>query len=131
VWEEKTTIDFDAAQKNAEGKEIVTYAPVTMFGLDELLRLVEQEDEANLQGDIVEAISKEKGFSVNKIAPAQARLFKIPRVLPAVDGKILTRDTLLAGLKRLEEINSNLSVYTNLKAILTNQPAYLLPTLTS
>src|SRR3954469_9291361 len=57
TYEEKTKKDFEALKESAPSQASFPYAPLTFFGLDELVRLVEQEEEMGIQAEIVAALA--------------------------------------------------------------------------
>jgi hypothetical protein len=112
LLKEKTSLDFDTSQATLAPADRLTYRPICMKGLDELVRFVEHDDEVALQGDVVAAIAKESKIPVRRLKPWKARQENLPRVLPVIEapGKNL-RDAALAGLRRLHELNNLLTVY--------------------
>lgn len=119
-WEAKTKADFDASQGTLDAAERLTYEPVSVFGLDELLHIVEREDEAEIQGEIVEALAPENAFNLIKLRPARARLAGVPRVLPTLNGG--TVDAVIAGIDRVLQVNDRLSAYVEARADLAKKP---------
>lgn len=117
-WETKTRDDF------AKSETPVSYLPLTMFGLDALVRLVEWDEEVKVQGEIVETLAREHGFAIKKLKPALARKNEFPIVLPMNEAaNVSFREALLEGLERLLGINEHLYVYAQLQKRLAENPA--------
>lgn len=113
-WEEKTREDFARAQENS-GSSSMNYAPVTLFGLDELVALVEDEEEIQIQGEIVKHLAREYGLETRVLRPSQARPLKLPTILPfSQENHSTSVERLTRGLERLGDINDRLSVYGKL-----------------
>jgi hypothetical protein len=112
-WKEKTAVDFAGYQENAGKDGALTYPPVTLFGLDELVQLVQNEEEIQMQGDIVKALANEHGFEIKMLGAARARELKLPTVLPLSEGADL-RERVRLGLENLLRINERLFIYRNL-----------------
>lgn len=109
---EKMTVDFEATQATLDPDDRLAYGPVCFKGLNELVDFVERDEEVALQGEVVEAIAAEQRLPIRKLRPSQARGQNVPRVLPFMSETGRSeRDALMAGLRRLREINDRLSVY--------------------
>lgn len=117
-WEEKTAADFAVFQQDST--EPLTYKPVTIFGLDELVQLVQSEEEMSIQGEIVRTLAEEHHFPIETLKPAQARALKLPSVLPLAEGSGEVRERLKKGVDQLLELNPHLFVYRTLQKELEN-----------
>lgn len=122
-YETKTQRDFEnlqASQANA-----FPYGPLTFFGLDELVRLIEDEDEKTIQGEIVAVLSSEMKIPVASLRPSVARRQSIPRVVPGFSkSDPFHRDRFLNILSIIEQANSNLGVYANWRKRVSENPTY-------
>lgn len=128
VWEEKTTLDYAASQATVPEGEGLRYPPLSLFGLDDLVRLVERDDEIKLQGEIVETLAKQGAFSIRTLSPVDARAGEWPRVLPVSgDSGGSDRDRVLAGLHALKAVNDRLFIYTRLLERLEKSPSLVPP----
>jgi Zn ribbon nucleic-acid-binding protein len=115
TWKAKTATDFAAFQENAGPDNQLKYKPVTLFGLDELVQLVQKEEEMNIQADIVKALSDENHFAVKTLRPGQARELGLPVVLPLSDDTSLDlRERVKQGVEKLLQTNDLLFVYRQL-----------------
>ena len=127
-WEEKTAVDFGLSQATLPLESQATYEPVTVFGMNELVLLVEDEEELAIQGQIVSIYSADHGFKVKKLSPALARRFKIPPVIPYVDGPFgCSRGSVLSALEKIHKVNDRLFVYEKLAERIKNDTAWNLP----
>lgn len=112
AWEGKTKLDFSQSD--------FTYPAVTLFGLDELVHLVEGEEEAEIQGEIVKHLASENNMSVKLLRPSVARRYLAPRILPLKKEASSSREALLLALERIHELNDLLSVYTSFASYVRN-----------
>ena len=127
VWEAKTASDFAESQATIPEGDRLPYPPATFFGLDELVRLVEREDEMNLQGEIVAALAPAHGFGIRRLRALDARSGGWPRILPVMNGRDSARESLAAGLRKLKDVNDRLFVYNELAERLEREPALVPP----
>lgn len=112
TFEQKTRTDFETLKSGSADPTVFSYDPETFFGLDELVRLLEEEEEQAIQSDIVAAMAPALNLPIVTVAPWIARKFKIPRVVPGIQSlQSYRRDLLLSGLKSIESANPRLSVY--------------------
>ncbi len=118
-WKEKTAADFAAYQANAEPGSELTYQPVTLFGLDDLVQLVQKEEEMNVQSDIVKTLADQGNFSTKTLRAGKARELGLPIVLP-LSGEGEPRERVKRGVEELLTINDRLFVYRDLLAQLEN-----------
>jgi len=110
---QKTRGDFSASQSQTGSPGPLSYSPITLFGLDELLAVVEWDDEAKIQSDIVACIAKEKGLGLKKLHTAFSRAEKIPPLLPLkLTGGASEHDQMLAALRDINSENDHLTLYT-------------------
>jgi hypothetical protein len=127
-WEEKTKRDFAASQSSLPENERLSYAPVTLFGLDQLVFIVEEEEEASIQGEIVSLLSPEHHFQIRGIRPSVARATHFPPVLPYIrDAGLSPRDAVLRALDKIKVANDRLTVYSKLESQIRENPAMEIP----
>lgn len=120
-WEEKMKLDFVETQAAlAEGSKIA-YAPVALFGLDELVKVVEMDDETVIQGEIVQHIAKEQGLSVKTLGPAAARALKFPSTIPYRNGAA-DHKGVAAGLEEVLKANDRLTLYADFQKRVRENP---------
>ncbi|MCG3203707.1 MAG: hypothetical protein KCHDKBKB_00379 [Elusimicrobia bacterium] len=126
-WESKTLADFSHTQSTVPEAERLTYQPVTLFGMDALVFLVEDEEEQSIQAEIVKFYSQEHGFKFKTLSPSQARLKKIPPVIPYLgENEFPARERVLEALEKIKIINDRLSVYVNMEEKLKQDPQWVL-----
>lgn len=121
-WEEKTRLDFAQTQAASSEERRITYAPLTLFGMDELLRVVEEDEERSIQADIADLVARQQGLRPVRLAPHVARAEKMPPVLPLAGEA--SRASLIAGLDRLLAANDRLSLYAALRRRLDDEPSW-------
>jgi hypothetical protein len=114
-WERKTLADFDAAQASLPDGRKIAYPPVSAFGLDELVRRLEREQEERDQGEILEALAPSLSLDVRALRPSDARRrglpARLPLAAPAGDGE---SGRVRRGLEALLRVNDRLTVYAEL-----------------
>lgn len=115
AWEEKTKMDFS--------QSTYTYPAVSLFGLDELVRMVEAEDESEIQGEIVAHMAAEHGLTIKRLRPSIARRYGAPRILPYSKDLSSSRENLLKALEWVQERNDRLVVYATFATQVKNSPA--------
>lgn len=115
AWEAKTKMDFSQSD--------FTYPAVTLFGLDELVHLVEGEEESEIQSEIVKHLASENDMAVRVLRPSVARRYSAPRVLPLKKDTTSAREALLLGLGRISELNDRLTVYSTFASHVRNTPS--------
>ncbi len=126
-WEEKTKIDFEGTQSTVPENERQSYLPVTLFGLDQLVFQVEDDEEHAIQGEIVELLAADHGFQTKKLKPAEARRLQVPTVIPYFQAQGgLVRTSVLAALEKLKTVNDRLFVYAKFEEKLRQDPHWKL-----
>jgi hypothetical protein len=124
--EKKTQENFATSQALADDADRLNYAPLTLFGLDALLRLVEQEDEEVLQAEIAAHLAKEKNLSVVPLRRSVARAHQMPPLLLGkTEGNGVSASSAVAALETLLSVNDRLSVYRALLDRVKADPAAL------
>jgi hypothetical protein len=122
-WREKTKNDFHVSQSNTSDDSKLDYEPITLFGLEELLSLVSREEEVSIQGEIVEALSRQHEIPVKILKPSVARRQNLPKILPYKTGSHLTeKESVIAALTELQRINDRLTVYLQTHQTLLDNP---------
>jgi len=125
LYVEKTRLDFSVSQENALPGQKLTYEALTLFGLDELIAVVEWDEEAEIQGEIVALLAEENGFGAKKLRPSVARREKLPTVLPFADKeKPISRESILAGLGLVLNLNDRLTIYGQAREIILKNPDF-------
>lgn len=110
-WNQKTKNDFQTAQGGLNEGERLSYAPVSLFGLDELVDVLTLEQEKKDQGDILDLLAAKLDLTVLRIKQSLAREKNIPDRLPLVKTEARGIDNLKKGLAVLLKENDRLSVY--------------------
>ena len=107
---------FADAQDILEKRKQITYDPMIVFGLENLVEMLAEEELRAEQSQIAEAFCREHHIPFAKLPPAQARAKQLPRVLPLSTGDAGTsRIEILGGIQRLAALNPVLDLYTRLK----------------
>lgn len=122
-WELKTLADFAQIQVDATPEQKINYDPISLFGFDQLVFLVEDEEEMAIQGEIAAWLSNGSDFRVRKFRPSEARERKLPFVLPYIENPGASpREKVLAGLAKLKVLNDRLTVYAQFESQLRDNP---------
>lgn len=118
---------FNEAQIVYEPKDRKLYQPLLMFGLTTLVEMLHTEEDREEQAEIADAISKERKISIVRLHRAKARTLSVPSVLPISEmDKNPARETILAGISLLLDINPALSVYADLHKRIQADPNWAL-----
>jgi len=121
---------FREAQKGFEEKLRLVYDPLIFFGLESLVEMLLEEIDHAEQGDVAEAVCKEKGIAYLRIPPARSRRLKLPRVLPRTGtDRTPSREDVIGGFKKLLAENPLLTVYAQRLPDVESNPAWRLETI--
>lgn len=116
-WHSKMIDDFEKAMKNLENNNKVNYKPIAIFGLDNLVSLIHEEDEKRDEAAILKYLGEDLGLDVINLHPCIARQQRLPYVLPLARSQTGSfRDKLILGLKTLLIRNDHLTLYKELLA---------------
>jgi hypothetical protein len=125
TYEEKTRLDFENLKALSESSASFSYTPVTFFGFDELIHVIEDEEEKEIQGGIVAALAPSLNIPVVSLRPSLARRQNVPQIVPGFTAHDrFGREQLLAALKTVENANHLLSVYVKWRLSVEENPAY-------
>jgi hypothetical protein len=125
-WRDKMTADF-AAMREALGDHLPAgHEPEVFFGPEGLAQLLEQEDWRRDERDVMAFFAKDLKLSLYKASPAWARAHGAPSSLPYA-GKTPTRDSVIAGLRKVVEANDRLTAWSDYLAKLEKDAGAVLP----
>lgn len=126
-WRRKMREDF-LAMKQGLGQEIpLDLEPDLFFGLEDLARLLEDEDYRGEEREVMEHFARELGLSLYRVSPRYAREHRVPGSLP-YRGAGVTRKAVIEGLERLVKANDRLTSYAEyLSALKSSDEAGLPP----
>ena len=111
-WRDKMKADF-AAMRGALGDRLpIGHEPEVFFGPDGLARLLEFEDWRRDERDVMAFLAKDLGLSLYKASPAWARSLGAPSWFPYA-GKAPTRDSVIAGIKKIVAANDRLTAWSD------------------
>ena len=111
-WRDKMKADF-AAMRGALGDRLpIGHEPEVFFGPDGLARLLEFEDWRRDERDVMAFLAKDLGLSLYKASPAWAREQGAPSWFPYA-GKAPTRDSVIAGIKKIVAANDRLTAWSD------------------
>lgn len=111
-WRDKMKADF-AAMREALGDRLpIGHEPEVFFGPDGLARLLEFEDWRRDERDVMAFFAKDLGLSLYKASPAWAREQGVPSWFPYA-GKVPTRDSVVAGIKKIVAANDRLTAWSD------------------
>ena len=97
--------------KNTLAKELhLDYAPISLFGLEELQHLLHHEEENSAESEVVAAAAATQGFEITRLKPSYAREHHFPLYVPAPAAAYPTaNDYAVAAAKVLKSgLNSTL-----------------------
>lgn len=117
-WEKKTAEDFARTQADTMPADRQNYFPVTLFGLDQLVFQVEDDEEKAIQGEIAKLLSPDHGFQTKTLRPSEARRLNLPIAIPYIEPQGLNRASVMAALEKLKAANDRLYVYTKFEEML-------------
>ncbi|MDR2191694.1 MAG: CpXC domain-containing protein [Endomicrobium sp.] len=121
---EKMYAEFSKAIANFEEseKKKINYEPLLIFGMEDLVLLLKAEQELEDEEMILARLAPALSLSVLKFAPALARKFSIPKVLPALKNAQGEADasSICEALKIVLKHNPNLTNYSKLYEKLSN-----------
>ena len=100
--------------------------PEIFFGLEELAKLLEDEDFRGEEREVMEIVARGLGLSLYLVSPRFARDKRVPASLP-YQGARATKASVVSGLERLLKENDRLSAYADYLASLKAAPAALPP----
>jgi hypothetical protein len=116
----------DAQSVFTKGKRI-TYEPALIFGLENLVEMMHEEESRGEQSQVAEALCREQHIPFAKLPPSQARAKQLPRVIPLATGDAGTsREEIIGGLTRLLAADPALDVYSRLKDRMKLEPNWKL-----
>jgi hypothetical protein len=125
-WRDKMKADF-AAMHSALGDHLpVGHEPEVFFGPEGLAQLLESEDWRRDERDVMAFFAHDLKLSLYKASPAWARAHGAPSWLPYT-GKVPTRDSVIAGIRKIVAANDRLAAWSDYLAKLEKDPAAVLP----
>ncbi len=118
---------FEEAQATLPDTERLHYDPVLLFGLEDLIELLQREVSIGAQSQVAQAICKEHNLPMALLRPSQARALQSPRVIPYKGHNPKpTYDEVMAGIDALLHLDPVLDEYQKLKQNLKNDPSWSL-----
>jgi hypothetical protein len=118
---------FGEAQAMTAPKERLSYEPILLFGLEELIELLQKEESYAEQSQIAQELCRQNEVQVALLSPAHARRLDTVRVIPHTGiHPAPTRIEILAGIDRLLKIDPVLDIYKKLHASIQADPAWSL-----
>ena len=112
-WRGKMKEDYEQ-MRTVLGKRLpVDMEPEVYFGQDGLAGLLEAEDWRTDERDVMAFLAEELGLSIYKASPVWARAHGAPSALPYKGKGVPTRESLIAGLKKLVAANDRLSAWSD------------------
>ncbi len=122
--------DFRESQVGVSIEEKLDYEPIVLFGMDALVGLAQNEEEAEIQGEIIDHLSKIHGFEVRRLKKSKAREMGFPPVIPVSSKKFPTlKESILDGISLVETFNDRLHIYRDVQKILLNSDELDIPIL--
>ena len=114
--------------KNSLLKDVhLNYPPISVFGLEELQKLLQHEEEITAESEVVAAAAATQGFEVARLQPSYARQHHFPLYVPAPANGQTANDYAVAAAKVLKSgLNSTLLLNFKDKMSQENTPAPVL-----
>jgi hypothetical protein len=114
-WREKSAADFVAAQEPLAADKKLAYGPLTLFGMDSLVALLEAEREQEVQMEVFRTLAKGLDVEIYHLKPHLAREQGLPAYLPLERQRSRPiRERLQGGLRQLLAANDQLTLYREL-----------------
>ena len=112
---EKMLNEFRSALDNFTEKQKINYAPLLIFGIEDLVLILKAEQEIEDEESVLKYTAAKIGIGTLKIPPSIARKFSIPKVLPVSKGcKTIDENSVISALKILLKHNASLLNYSKL-----------------
>lgn len=125
-WRGKMAEDFAAFKAGLKDEKWAHLEPEIYFGADDLAGLLEADDYAGEEREVMEYFAKDLGLSVYRVSPRFARRNKVPPALPYSGGEP-TRAGVIDGLKKIAQANDRLTAYSRYLDLLLSSPQAGLP----
>lgn len=118
---------FREAQVLLPEKERLPYDPILLFGLEELIEMLQREEAIADQSQVAQAICKENQLQTVLLKPSRARALQSPRVIPYVGSTAKpTRAEVEAGIERLLKLDPVLDEYEKLRSAIRSNASWSL-----
>lgn len=114
-WREKMREDFAQMRESLGAGLSLDVEPQLFFGVEELARLLEDEDYRGEEDEVMEFIAKDLGLSIYRVGPRYARENGVPGLLPYVParrGEPAGPESVIAGLERIVAANDRLTAFS-------------------
>ncbi|MDR1418405.1 MAG: hypothetical protein LBI80_04540 [Endomicrobium sp.] len=106
--------EFKLALKNFSDKDKITYEPILLFGIENLVLLLREEQDIEDEEAILKHLANDLNLTVVKIVPSIARKLAIPKFMPFdKKNKDFSEKSLFLGLDNFVKHNSNLEHYAD------------------
>jgi hypothetical protein len=103
--------EFKLALENFNDKDKITYEPTLLFGIENLILLLREEQDIEDEEAILKHLANSLKLTVAKIAPSIARKLTIPKFIPFHQD--FSEKSLILGLDKFVKHNSNLEHYVD------------------
>lgn len=120
-YKKKMMDDFKEASSGIEGFDDIDFHPVLYFGIEDLMRTLNNEDYIKDEADVLSFIAKKIGLDLIHIKPSAARNLCVMHTIPKKkesSGDI--KKDIISGLEKLLEYNPNLVEYEKFLARIKN-----------
>ncbi len=108
--------EFHSALENFSEKQKINYEPLLIFGIEDLVLLLKNEQEIEDEESILKYIAGKLSLDTVPVPPNLARKLGMPKILPVPKGeKEINAKNISAALKILVKYNSNLLHYAKLQ----------------
>jgi hypothetical protein len=111
--------EFKLALENFNDKNKITYEPILLFGIEDLVLLLKKEQDIEDEETILTHLANRLKLNIVKITPNVARKLAIPKLMPFLN-QDFSEKSLIFGLETLIKYNSNLEYYIDFLKKLSN-----------
>jgi hypothetical protein len=108
--------EFKLALENFNDRDKITYEPILLFGIEDLVLLLRKEQDIEDEETILKHLANNLKLTVVKIAPSVARKLAIPKFIPFhihKENQDFNEKSLILGLDTLVKHNPNLEHYVD------------------
>ncbi|MCB4790559.1 MAG: CpXC domain-containing protein [Elusimicrobia bacterium] len=126
-WKSKMEKDFEKVMDQFVPEDRLDYKPELLFGLDSLVNLIHENDQASDEAAVLFYSAESLGLSLIELRPCLARLNGMPRTIPLLKSKNDDiRSEALQGLARLLKHNDRLTCYKKFYDQIQSDPNWAL-----
>ncbi len=119
----KMTQDYQSLKPVLLHETGLSFAPVCVFGLEELQHLLRHEEERSEESAVIAAASAQQGFQVARLRPVYAREHHFPLYIPAPSSKNPSANDYAVAAARVLQSGLNSPLLLHFKDAMSQQGA--------